>query len=144
MKYAWIENEVIRDISNGNPEELYHPDIAKFYTTDVPDDAVNGDGWVNGKLIKPVVVEPVVEPIVVVPPKLSTVAFRGLFTIAEEIAITKSIDEVVIVLWSRFTDPKLETVDMALASVDYALDYLTTSGILAAGRKAEILLAEIV
>lgn len=139
MKYAWIENEVIRDICQGNPEELYHPDIAKFYTTVVPDDAVNGDGWVNGKLIKPVVVEPVV-----VPPKISTVAFRGLFTIAEEIAITKSIDEVVVVLWSRFTDPKLETVDMALASVDYALDYLTTSGILADGRKAEILLAEIV
>jgi hypothetical protein len=142
---AWIENEVIRDISNGNPEELYHPDVAKFYTTDVPDDAVNGDGWVNGKLIKPVVVEPVAaEPAAIVPPKLSTVDFRGLFTIAEEIAITKSVDEVVVVLWSRFTDPKLENVDMALASVDYALDYLTTSGILAAGRKAEILLAEIV
>ena len=144
MKYAWIENEVIRDICQGNPEELYHPDVAKFYTTDVPDDAVNGDGWVSDKLIKPVVVEPVVEPVVVVPPKLSTVDFRGLFTIAEEIAITKSVDEVVVVLWSRFTDPKLENVDMALASVDYALDYLTTSGILADGRKAEILLAEIV
>lgn len=57
MKYAWIENQKIRDIAPGNPEQFYHPDIAKLYNTQVPDDATNGDGWVNGQLIKP---EPIV------------------------------------------------------------------------------------
>ena len=51
MKYAWIENERIRDTAPGNPAEFYHPDVAVFYDTQVPDDAVNGDGWVNGQLV---------------------------------------------------------------------------------------------
>jgi hypothetical protein len=53
MKYAWIENDRIRDIAPGNPADFYHPDIAKFYDTEVPDGAVNGDGWVDGQLVKP-------------------------------------------------------------------------------------------
>ncbi len=48
---AWIENEKIRDIAQGDLFEIYHPDIAKLYTVEVPDDAANGDGWVNGKLV---------------------------------------------------------------------------------------------
>ncbi len=56
---AWIENEKIRDIAQGDPLEIYHLDIANLYTVEVPDDAVNGDGWVNGKLVKP---EPLPEP----------------------------------------------------------------------------------
>jgi hypothetical protein len=39
MRKAWIEN---------------HPDVAVFYDTEVPDDAVNGDGWIDGVLVKPV------------------------------------------------------------------------------------------
>lgn len=53
MKYAWIEADKIRDICHGDPAECYHPDVAKFYDTLVPDDAVNGDGLVNGTLVKP-------------------------------------------------------------------------------------------
>ena len=58
MKYAWIENDKVRDVAHSNPIEIYHPDVAVFYDTQVPDDAVNGDGWVSGALVKPVVVEP--------------------------------------------------------------------------------------
>ena len=54
MKYAWIENDQIRDIAWTDAVDIYHPDVAKFYDTQVPDDAVNGDGWVNGQLVKPV------------------------------------------------------------------------------------------
>jgi hypothetical protein len=53
MKFAWIENDRIRDIAPGNPIEFYHADVAAFYNTEVPDDAANGDGWVNGQLVKP-------------------------------------------------------------------------------------------
>lgn len=61
MRLAWIENGNIRDIAPGNPAELYHPDVAVFYDTPVPDDAENGDGWVDGTLIKPEVFIPSVE-----------------------------------------------------------------------------------
>ena len=71
MRKAWIENAVIRDICQGNPDELYHPDIAALYNTDVPDEAANGDGWVDGQLVKPVIPDPVEPPApVAVPPAL--------------------------------------------------------------------------
>jgi hypothetical protein len=60
---AWIENERIRDIAHSDPFEIYHPDVAVFYDTEVPDDAVNGDGWIDGQLVKPVIPEPVPTPI---------------------------------------------------------------------------------
>lgn len=66
MRKAWIENERIRDIAPGNPEELYHPDVAVFYDTDVPEDACNGDGWVDGVLVKPE--PPVIEEVIDVVP----------------------------------------------------------------------------
>ena len=53
MKYAWIENSQIRDIAPGNPNEIYHSDIAKFYDTDVPDDVVNGATLVAGVWTNP-------------------------------------------------------------------------------------------
>jgi len=48
MKKAWIENNVVRDVCEGNPAELYHPDIAVYYSTDVPDDIINGAKLENG------------------------------------------------------------------------------------------------
>jgi len=53
VKFAWIENDRIRDVAWTDPNKIYHPDVAKFYDTQVPDDAQNGDGWVNGQLVKP-------------------------------------------------------------------------------------------
>lgn len=52
MKFAWIENNRVRDVCSGDPSNLYHPDVAKFYVTQVPDDACSGDDWINGQLIK--------------------------------------------------------------------------------------------
>lgn len=52
MKFAWIEDEKIRDIAHDDPNLIYHPNIAKFYDTQVPDEASNGDGWVNGAWVK--------------------------------------------------------------------------------------------
>lgn len=58
MRKAWIENERIRDIAHSEPADIYHPDVAVFYDTEVPDDAENGDGWIDGVLVKPVPVIP--------------------------------------------------------------------------------------
>ena len=54
MRKAWIEDERIRDIAHSEPTEIYHPDVAVFYDTEVPDDAENSDGWIDGVLVKPV------------------------------------------------------------------------------------------
>lgn len=53
MKFAWIENDKVRDVAHDEPSKIYHPDVAAFYNTEVPLHAENGDGWVNGQLIKP-------------------------------------------------------------------------------------------
>ena len=117
MKYAWIENQRIRDIAPGNPVEFYHSDVAVFYDTQVPDDAVNGDGWVNGALVKPVIPEST-------PSARQWTAdnFRTGMTLAEK---TK---------WDNNSAPEIITVKAELpkdlAGATELLDFLVKSGLL--------------
>ena len=37
MKYAWIENNKIRDIVEVDPFTIFHADVAKNYSTEVED-----------------------------------------------------------------------------------------------------------
>ena len=101
MKLAWIENDRIRDIAPGNPADLYHPDIAAFYDTEVPDDAQNGDGWVDGQLVKPEppAPAPAPEPTPVYP-KVSPVEFKLLFTSQERVAIKAALWEAPLIMRS--------------------------------------------
>lgn len=142
MKKAWIENDRIRDIAPGNPEELYHPDIAAFYDTEVPDDAANGDGWVNGQLVKPEPPAPV-EPPAPEPTyaKVSPVEFMLLLTSPERVAIkaARATDPIVDDFLDIVEDPRLSFVDLGLKSTQDALSYFVAIGILTAERKAEIL-----
>lgn len=100
MKYAWIENDRVRDVCHGNPNELYHPGVAKFYTTQVPDDAVNGDGWVNGQLVKPEPPAPAPPP----PRTWSQTDVRNKLTLAEKVK------------WDNETTPEVKTVKTEFAS----------------------------
>ena len=126
MKYAWIENDKIRDVAHSNPAEIYHPDVAAYYTTQVPDNAVNGDGWVNGALVKPVVVEPT-------PPPQQWTAnnFRTGMTLAEK---TK---------WDNDSAPEIITVKAELpkelAGATELLDFLVSSSVISVETKAKIL-----
>jgi hypothetical protein len=140
MKLAWIENGKIRDVCHSNPNECYHPDIAALYSVQVPDKSDNGDGWDGVTLTKPLPPAPA-PAVAVIPPSVSVITFKMLFTCAERIAIRAAIatDPVVSDWWSLLQDPRLTTVDMSLASVQSALDYLTLIGKLAVGRKAQIL-----
>lgn len=140
MKYAWLEAQIIRDICHGNPSECYHPDIAAHYDTEVPDDAENGDTFANGVLTKRPIPEPVVPaPVAPVPPKVTVIEYKMLFTSAERIAAKASTDPVIQDLQELMNDPRTTHVDLALKSISDALDYMTGLGIIAVGRKAEIL-----
>lgn len=127
MKYAWIENGKVRDVAPGNPSEWYHPDVAAFYNTQVPDDAVNGDGWVNGALVKP---EP---PTPAAPAARQWTAdnFRAGMTLAEK---TK---------WDSDSAPEIKTVKAELpkelAGATELLDFLVASSVIAAATKTKIL-----
>ena len=142
MKKAWIENGRIRDIANGNPEDLYHPDVAKHYDTDVPDDAANGDGWESGILIKPEPQEPQPaapqpEPDILVSP----IEFKLLFKLHERVAIkaARTTDPVVDDFMEIVEDVRLTHVNLSLSSTREGVDYLESVGLIADGRSAEIL-----
>lgn len=146
MKYAWIENEVIRDVVEGTPSDYFHPDIAKFYNTVVPDEAANGDSWFNDQLIKKEVVEPVTtEPqvVIAIPPVVTVIEWKMLFTAQERIAAKTSIDPIIQDLQELMNDPRTTVVDLSLESIQDALDYMTALGIIAAGRKEEILTGKV-
>ncbi len=126
MKYAWIENGKIRDVAHSNPTEIYHPDVAALYTTQVPDDAVNGDGWVNGALVKPVVVEPTPAP-----RQWTADNFRTGMTLAEK---TK---------WDNNSAPEIITVKAELpkelAGATELLDFLVSTSVISTATKTKIL-----
>ena len=126
MKYAWIEDNKVRDVAHNNPAEIYHPDVAKFYDTQVPDDAVNGDGWVNGALVKPVVIEPTPAP-----RQWTTDNFRAGMTLAEK---TK---------WDNNSAPEIVTVKAelpkALAGTTELLDFLVAANVISQASADKIL-----
>ena len=125
MKYAWIEDNKVRDIcQGGEPSEHYHPNVAKFYDTQVPDDAVNGDGWVNGALVKP---EPPAPPA----RQWTADTFRTGMTLAEK---TK---------WDNDTAPEIKTVKAELpkelAGAIELLDFLVASNVISQASATKIL-----
>ena len=140
-KYAWLQASIIRDICNGDPGSLFHPDVAALYDTVVPDEAMQGDTFENGVLTPKSVHVPVIpEPVPVKPPKVTVIEYKMLFTSAERIAAKASIDSVIVDLRELMDDPRTVNVDLSLQSISDALDYMTAIGLIAAGRKAQILL----
>jgi len=118
MKYAWIENGKVRDVAHSNPSEIYHPDVAKFYDTEVPDDAANGDGWVNGALVKP---EPPAPP-APAPRQWTATDFRSGMSLAEKVK------------WDNDSAPEIITVKAELpkeqAGAQELVDFLVASNVI--------------
>ena len=150
---AWIENNQVRDICPGNPAELYHPDIAKHYDTEVPDGTVSGATLVDGVWTNPapVVVTPA-EPVVTYPTR-TPMAFYLSFAPMERIALKASTDPVVQEFWATYL-LAVQTgadIDMSLQSNLDAISYLSIPvtaqtpfgtpgpGILTAERVAQVL-----
>ena len=138
---AWIENAAVRDICHGNPDELYHPDIAKLYDTEVPEGTTQGATKINGAWTNPVVPEPgIPEPAPVIPPKVSPVEFKLLFTSGERIAIAtaRKTNPVLEDAYDILEDPRLTYVDLSLASNQGLIDYITSLKLITPERAAVI------
>lgn len=142
MRKAWIDNERVRDICDGDPFDRMPAEIAALFDTDVSSDAAPGDGWVDGQLVKPepVTLPPAPEP-VVVPAKLSPVQFMLLLTSAERVAIkaARATDPVIDDWLDIIEDARLTEVDLGLASTQDALAYLVSINLLTNARKDAIL-----
>ena len=112
MKYAWVENDRIRDIAHSDPSEIFHLDVAVFYSTLVPDDAANGDGWVNGQLIKP---EPLPPP--PAPPRTWTAdSIRAGLTLSERVKWdNNSVPEIITAKQEMATPQELSHTEEVLA-----------------------------
>lgn len=127
MKYAWVENNVIRDVAWSDPSLIYHPDVAKFYDTEVPDDAANGDGWVNGALVKPVPPPPPPPA----PRQWTAADFRSGMSLAEK---TK---------WDNDSAPEIKTVKAELpkeeAGAQELVDFLVESGVISQASATKIM-----
>jgi hypothetical protein len=130
MKYAWIENEKIRDIcQGGNPADCYVAEVAANYNTQVPDEAVNGDGWVNNTLV-PTPPAPAPEP---APRTWNTESVRSGLTLADKTA------------WDNDATPEIKTAKVEfqtpqeLAYTTELLDYLVASQSISEASKTKIL-----
>jgi hypothetical protein len=123
MPKAWIENGKIRDIAHSEPYEIFHPDVAQFYDTLVPNEAQNG--WekdANGDWVAPAKSETVI----LSPARIIT-AFdiRACLTFAEKMA------------WDNDLSPEIKTAktelvrhDMARPEAQEIIDWLVQKGVL--------------
>lgn len=130
MKWAWVENDVIRDVAHDTPSEIYHPDVAALYTVQVPDEACNGDGWVKGQLVKPDVPE-VIPP--VFPRTWDCEAVRAGLTLSEK------------VVWDTDGKPEVVTAKLEFATpllhddAKSVLDFLVASDVISQASEDKIL-----
>lgn len=128
MKFAWIENGKIRDIAHDDPAAIYHPDVAAYYTTQVPDTAENGDLWDGVNATKP----PVVEAPTPTAPKLWQQAdFRSAMTLAEKVK------------WDNNSVPEIVTVKNELPAkqekAQELVDFLVSSSVISQATASKIM-----
>ena len=144
MKYAWIENNKIRDIVEVYPFTIFHADVAKNYSTEVEDNVENNAELVDGVWVNPVTPEPDTDYVIPEPekvyPKLSPLEFKMLFTVNERIAIkeAKVTDEILQDGFEILEDTRLTVVDLGLASTQDFIDYMTSLGLLTTERADKI------
>ena len=144
MKYAWVENNKIRDIAEVDPFTIFHADVAKNYSTAVEDNVENNAELVDGVWVNPVTPETDTDYVIPEPekvyPKVTPVEFKMLFTIQERIAIkeAKATDEILQDGFEILEDPRLTFVDLGLGSTQGFIDYMATLGLVTAERADKI------
>lgn len=135
---AWVENDRIRDVTDGDPAERFHPSVAANYDTRVPDDTKPGATLVDGSWVNPTP-PPAPAPGPARPRTLTPIQFKLLLTSQERIAIKQSTDAVVQDFLEIINDPQLQSVELGDTFTTDALNYLEAQGLIASGRADEIL-----
>jgi hypothetical protein len=132
MKYAWIENNKIRDIAHDEPTAIYHPDIAKFYDTLVDDDIQNG--WErneHGQWVEPE------KPIIEIPPPpriITPFDVRTCLTFGEKVAWDNDLDPAI-----KTAKTELQKVNMTRSEAQEIIDWLVNKGILSQDSGVKVL-----
>lgn len=130
MKYAWIENDKIRDIcQGGNPEDCYTPNVAAYYNTLVPDEAQNGDGYVDGHWIPKPPPEPVPPP----PKTWNDESVRTGLTLIDKTRWDNNDTQQIVTAKIEFQTPR------ELAYTTELLDYLVVSESISQASKDRVL-----
>ena len=120
--YARLVNGQAVDVTTGNPETLFHADIAAAFIV-VPDGTVNGATYSGGTWAPPASPP---APIQQYRKQVSTVEFYMLFQSPERIAIRASSDLIVKDFMSIIDDVRTTIVDLANPQVIGAINYLAT------------------
>lgn len=143
-RHAWIESGRVRDYTDLSPAEVFHPDVAAFYETVIPDTVERGWSLVDGTWTAPPPPPdpaPSPEPEPAPPWTIKTPAeFVGLFTFEEEAAIAASVDPVVQVFYRRTYMPTLQQIERA--KVIPGIGYLVAVDLLTQERADAILAGE--
>ena len=122
--YARNVNNQAVDVITTDPATTFHADIAAQFII-VPNGTETGATLANGVWENPA---PYVAPVIpVVHPTVDIPTFMNLFTLQEQLAIEGSTDPMVVMMWKRFSDPRVQSVNLNLASIQGALEYLSVT-----------------
>lgn len=126
MKYAWTENNVVKDVCPGNPLDYYHPDIAAYYCTEISDNITNGATLIDGEWVNASVPQ---QPTVASPIIVSPIEFKLLWTVDERIAIKEMRDSspedpYLKDFFEILEDIRLTQVNLSLVSTQQSIDYV--------------------
>ncbi|MDT8428474.1 MAG: hypothetical protein RQ757_06880 [Pseudomonadales bacterium] len=135
--FARIIDGVAVDVSD-SPGEYFHPDIALQFA-EVPGAVQSGWKLVDGLWVSP---DPAPDPVPAqTSPVVSPITFKMLFTSAERLAIkaARATNPIIDDFFELLDDPRLTQVDLGLSSVQGALDYIVSEGLLTVERQQQIL-----
>lgn len=133
--YARIIDNVAVDVSR-DPANSFHPDIAKDFV-EVPSKVMPGWVFMNDTWGKPP--PPEAPEAAVASPTVGVIHFKMMFTSAERVTSKKlrNEDPALDDFWSLVEDPRTDVVNLALASVQEAIEY-TLVAVKAAGVEVDV------
>lgn len=139
MNYARIIDNIVAETVTQDPALIFHPDLAAQFAA-VPESVERG--MIHDPETDTFALPPAPEPQPATPPRVTAIEFKLCWTSPERVhlkAATET-DPVLADFWGLVDDPRMTTVDLALASVqagiDYALDALVTASVIASEDRA--------
>lgn len=148
-RHAWVEVNVVRDYTDYDPHEVFHPDVAAHYSVIVPSNVERQWRLINNEWVEPPAPlegPPPSPPPPPPPPTLgriiSPAQFLMLFTPLERVAIRNSTDAVVVDFIRLVELPSLTQVELDNPQTQLGVQYLVSEGLITSERATAILAAQ--